>query len=280
MGKMHEALQKARAGRDEAPVTPQGAPSADELARGPAPGSWSVPRTRELSGDLDPHLVPLRDPRSPVAEQYRALRTNILALQQDDPIEVMLVTSAVPNEGKSVSSVNLACVFAEETDRKVVLVDADMRKPDVHKLLGVDNQRGLSDYLSGGTMLEMVLQRSRLPNLWVLPAGCVPGNPTDLLGGKRMEDLLVRLRRDYDMVIIDTPPVIATADAGVLGPRVDGTVMVVRMHSTPRDVSRTAVETLEKARSNILGLILTGVEGTSQNYYYYAYGTDEPRQDS
>lgn len=275
MGKMHDALKKAHAAREDAGTAVANGPTADELARGPSPGSWNLPRTRDLSGEMDPHLVPLRDPRSPVAEQYRALRTNILALSPDDPLQVLTVTSAVPNEGKSVSSVNLACVLAEESDRKVVLVDADMRKPDVHRLLGIDNQRGLSDYLSGGTMLEMVLQRSRLPNLWVLPAGCVPGNPTDLLGGKRMEDLLARLRRDYDMVIIDTPPVIATADAGVLGPRVDGTILVVRMHSTPRDVSRTAAETLQKARADIVGLLLTGVEGTSQNYYYYAYGTDE-----
>ncbi|MCG3133162.1 MAG: putative tyrosine-protein kinase YveL [Planctomycetes bacterium] len=188
---------------------------------------------------------------------------------------MLVVTSSVPGEGKSVTAANLACVLAEDPDKKVILIDADMRKPTAHRLFGVDNHRGLSDYLSGGSMLEMALQRSRLPNLWVLPAGHSPANPTELLSGKRMEDLVARLRRDYNWVVVDTPPVIATTDAAVLSPRVDGTVLVVRMERTQRDVSKHAVELLRKSRANVVGTVLTGLQGAVQDYYYYpSYGRE------
>jgi capsular exopolysaccharide synthesis family protein len=150
--------------------------------------------------------------------------------------------------------------LAEESGRRVVVVDAHLREPSLHALLGVDNQRGLADYLGGGTMLEMVLQRSRLVNLWILPAGRVPTNPAELLGGKRMDDLLARLRRDYDYIVIDTPSVVSTADASVLASRGDGVVLVVRMQRTPREVARHAVELLRKVQANLVGTVLTGVD--------------------
>lgn len=305
MGKLHDALRKAEADRSRstsavavapAPApparpeppkatprestagsgaassgtaTPPVAVAAPEPVAAPAPVPIYIPAA--MRSDVDPHLVPVADPHSPLSEQYRALRTNLLALAGPAKWKVFVVTSSVPGEGKSVSSANLACTLAEQPDRKVVLVDADMRKATQHKLFAVDNQRGLSDYLAGGSMLEMSLQRSRLANLWVLPAGRAPANPAELLSGKRMEDLLARLRRDYDFVVIDTPPVVSTTDAAVLSPRADGTLLVIRMGVTQRDVVKHAAELLKKSRANVVGTVLTGLQGAVKDYFYYPY---------
>ena len=276
MGKMQDALRKseearsrgASAGQARRAAPPQAA--ASPFAAGTAT-SFALSASLR-GGEVDPHLVAMTEPRSSLAEQYRTLRTNLLALSPEQPLKVFVVTSSVPNEGRSVTSLNLAAMLAEEVDKRVVVIDADMRKPTLHKLVGVDNQRGLADYLSGGTILEMALQRSRLPNLWVLPSGRIPPNPAELLGGKRMDDLLGRLRRDFDFVVIDTPPVVSTTDACVLSPRADGTILVVRMERTPREVARHAVELLKKARANLVGSVLTGLEGDVKDYYYYPYG--------
>jgi len=282
MGKMHDALKKAghdRRSQKAAVSTAAERVAKDATPRRPNPATESAApaqlRNAFQGGDIDPHLVALLDPHSPHAEQYRTLRTNVLASRPDDPVKSVVVTSAVPGEGKSVSSSNFALSMAEDTDRKVVLIDADMRKPTIHKLFGIDNTHGLSDYLSGGVMLEMVLQRCRLPNLWIMPAGRIPPNPAELLGGKRMEDLIDRLRRDYDFTVIDTPPVVSTTDPGVVSPRVDGTLLVVRMESTPREVAKHAVELLKKARAKLLGLVLTGLSGDVKDYYYYPYNKSE-----
>jgi capsular exopolysaccharide synthesis family protein len=277
MGKLHEALRKAgdKPGAAAAAPTasaPTAAPA--DAAGGAIAGAAAAQKAVAASyagalyrGESDPHLVPLAQPHSPLSEQYRTLRTNLLAQASVHNMKVFVVTSSLPGEGKSISSSNLACVLAEDPEKKVVLIDADMRKPTLHRLFGIDNHRGLSDYLAGGSMLEMALQRSRLPNLWVLPAGHVPQNPTELLAGKRMEDLLTRLRRDYDWIVVDTPPVVSTTDAAILSPRADGTLLVVRMERTQRDVVKHAVELLRKGRGNVVGTILTGLSGDVEGYY-------------
>lgn len=294
MGKLHEALRKAEATRTSAAPAPAApasavpaaaatpsagvavlpaepsAPAAHPAPHAPKPGAAGFAGTIHR-GDADPHLVSLANPHGPIAEQYRTLRTNLLAQASVHGMKAFCVTSSLPGEGKSVSSANLACVLAEDPERKVVLIDGDMRKPTIHRLMGVDNHRGLADYLAGGSMLEMALQRSRLQNLWVLPAGHVPQNPTELLAGKRMEDLIARLRRDYDFVVIDSPPVISTTDAAVIAPRVDGTLIVVRMERTQRDVVKHAVDLLRKGRGNVVGTILTGLQGDVSGYYNYPY---------
>lgn len=296
MGKLHDALRKAEATRASAapalaapvaavPAAPAPAaqaagvavltaepagPAAHPASHAPKAGAAGFAGTIHR-GDADPHLVSLANPHGPVAEQYRTLRTNLLAQATVHGMKAFCVTSSLPGEGKSVSSANLACVLAEDPEKKVVLIDGDMRKPTIHRLMGVDNHRGLADYLAGGSMLEMALQRSRLQNLWVLPAGHVPQNPTELLAGKRMEDLIARLRRDYDFVVIDSPPVISTTDAAVISPRVDGTLVVVRMERTQREVVRHAVDLLRKGRGNVVGTILTGLQGDVSGYYNYPY---------
>ncbi len=260
MGRIQEAMRKAEetrsrnaaagaAGRESGP---QGGGSGTAMAFALASST--------VSEEVDPHVVVLTEPGSPATEEYRTLRENLLGVAPEHPLEAILVTSAVPAEGKSVTALNLACSFAEDVKKRVVVIDADLRKPSLHRLMGLDGQRGLADYLGGGTMLEMVLQRTCLPNLWMLPAGRIPPNPEELLGGKRMDDLLARLRRDYDLILIDAPPVVSTADASVLCPRVDGVLLALRMQRTPREVARHATALLRKARGNVVGTVLTCLE--------------------
>lgn len=256
MGKMQEALRKAEEARSrgaDAAVAPGAATSA---GTGTAT-SFAISGAMR-GGEVDPHLVTMTEPHSGAADQYRALAAELLALSPAQPFKVFMVTSSVPNEGRSVTALNLACAIAEKSGKRVIAVDADLSNPGLHRLLGIDNQRGLADYLSGGTMIEMVIQRSRVSNLWALPAGRTPPNPGELLGGKRMDDLLARLRRDYDFVVIDTAAVVSTSDASVLAPRADATLLVVRMERTPREVARHAVGLLKTAKANLVGTVLTG----------------------
>lgn len=257
MGKMHDALKKAQHARphDAEGAAQDGSATADRPTAAAMAGSFR--------SDLDPHLVCLTDPDGFHSNQYRILARNLRSVGETQAAGVVVMTSALPGEGKSLSAANLACALAENPESKVALVDADLMDPSMHVLFGLDNHRGVSDYLAGGTMLELVVQRCRLPNLWVLPAGHVPPDSTELLGGKRMDDLLVRLRRDYDHVVIDVPAVSTSPDAGVLGPRCDGAVLVVRMYSTAQDVAKSAIAHLQETETVVLGLVLTGLEAAT-----------------
>lgn len=257
MGKMQEALKKAEE------VRARGADgSAGPQARGPAVVAGTATSFALTSGgrgvEVDPRVVVLSQPQSAQAAQFRKVRDAVLAISPQQPLKVLVVASALAGEGKSVTAVNLACALAEDPERRVVVVDADLKSPSVHRLLGIDNQRGLADYLGGGTMVEMVIQRSRMPNLWALPSGRVPPNSAELLGGKRMDDLLSRLRRDYDHVVFDATSVVQSPDAAVLAPRADGSILVVRMEKTPRHSARQALELLKKAKANVVGTVLAG----------------------
>jgi capsular exopolysaccharide synthesis family protein len=256
MGKIQEALRKAEEAR--AQNVDAGRGDAASGAAVPASATSFALSAALRAGEIDPHVVALAEPRSQQAEQYRALRGNLLSLASKET-KVVVVTSAVAGEGRTVTALNLACMLAEDAGKRVVVVDADLRKPSLHKLLGIDNQRGLADYLGGGTMLEMVVQRSRLPNLWAMTSGRTPPNPAELLGGKRMDDIVARLRRDYDHVVLDTPAVLANGDAAAIAPRADATLLCVRMESTQREASRKALDVLKKAHAHVVGTVLTAV---------------------
>ena len=170
-----------------------------------------------------------------------------------------MITSSEHGEGKTVTALNLAITFADDRERRVMLVDADLRRPTVHRMIGVDNQKGLADSLAGNVMLELVLQRTRLPNLSVLPAGRLPANPTELLAGSKLRDLVKRLSRDYGVVIIDTPPLQKLEDAPIVAAHADGAIVVVRIGRTARETVFTAVTELKQAGVNLLGSVLTHV---------------------
>ena len=200
MGKMFEALKKAEKQRLKLIAKAGDDPAALSLA----------------DGEIDPHLITYFDRMSPISEQYRELRNNLTSLHADNPPRTIVITSSEHGEGKTVTALNLAITFADDRERRVMLVDADLRRPTVHRMIGVDNQKGLADYLAGNVMLELVLQRTRLPNLSILPAGRLPANPTELLSGSKLRDLVKRLSRDYGIVIIDTPPLQSLEDAPIV----------------------------------------------------------------
>ena len=263
MGKLHKALNKAEGTRRAAVAIPQGSGAAaqtggaSQSALGTGTGAMSV--GAKFRADADPRLPAIADPSGVHAEQYRVLARNLLEAAGERGHKAIALVSAAPGEGRSVTCANLACVLAEDPSRKGVVVDADLRRPTIHKLLGVDNQRGLADYLAGGALLEMALQRSFLPNLWILPAGQPTADSAQILSSQRLDDLVARLRRDYDWVLLDIPSIAAGPDALSVAQRADGVLLVVRMERTPREQAQAAVRALEHANANVVGLAMTAL---------------------
>lgn len=210
------------------------------------------------------------NPMSPISEQYRSIRTNLQFTAIDRDIKSIVITSSEPGDGKSITTANLAVVYAQQ-GKKVLLIDADLRKPTMHFTFRVDNIRGLSNYLVSQNELKEVIVSSRLPNidLDIMPAGPIPPNPAELLGSKASKRLIEEATQDYDLVIFDTPPALAVTDACVLANVVDGTILVIRSKKTHREAGIKAKERLEQAQANILGTVLNGKDIKNSHYYYY-----------
>jgi non-specific protein-tyrosine kinase len=215
---------------------------------------------------------------SPHAEAFRILRTNVEFAQVDRPCRTLVVTSANPCEGKSTVAVNLAVAMAQ-AGKRVLLVDADLRRPAVHQTLGLGNEAGLTNLLvQGGEPIDLV-QATSLPGfLLVLTSGPIPPNPAELLGSARMAELLVRLADMVDHVILDTPPVLAVADPVVLAGRTDGAILVVDANHTSTHALKRAREALDRAGTNILGVALNKLSGQSSGYYYYRHDETPPER--
>lgn len=215
-----------------------------------------------------------KKPKSITAESYRTLRSNIQYSSYDKKIQTIVVTSSEPGEGKSTTSGNLALSFAQ-ANMKTILIDCDLRKPSLHKTFRVSNLIGLSDVLIGkGKIVDAIHDYNEYLSL--LTSGKLPPNPSEMLGSKAMTNLLIELRKYYDVIILDSPPLQAVTDAQVLSTKVDGTVLVVRAEKTKRDSVAQAKSLLEKVGANLLGVVLNGVENTRKKYYYY-YGTEEQK---
>jgi non-specific protein-tyrosine kinase len=203
-------------------------------------------------------LITLSDPRSPAAEAYRTLRTNIDFSSLDRPIHTLLVTSVAPNENKSITVANLAVSMAQG-DKKTILVDADVRRPALHTLFGLSNDKGLTSlFIDAKGPIEPALQAVNVPNLKVLTSGPLPPNPAELLGSRRMLDVIEALKAQADIVLFDAPPVIAVTDASVLGTRVDGVLLVVQAGQTRREQAKRAKQQLEKLHIRVIGAVLSG----------------------
>jgi capsular exopolysaccharide synthesis family protein len=214
-------------------------------------------------------LVTQVRPQSQMAESYRALRTSLLLSNLGAPPKVIMVTSARPQEGKTTTAINSAIVLAQKGVR-VLLVDADLRRPSVHKTLGMGPRSGLSNVLTGNTTLEQAVTVSPiLPNLFVLPAGSPPPNPAELLASSHMRDVLNELREQFDHVVIDTPPTLSVTDAVVLSPRVDAIILVIRSGQTTKQALRRARDILMQVNAHVTGVLLNAVDLTSPDYYYY-----------
>jgi succinoglycan biosynthesis transport protein ExoP len=208
-------------------------------------------------------------PQSQMAESYRALRTSLLLSNLGAPPKVIMVTSARPQEGKTTTSINTAIVLAQKGVR-VLLMDADLRRPSVHKTLGMGPRSGLSNVLTGSATVQQTITTSPiLPNLFIMPAGTPPPNPAELLASANMRDLIAELRGQYDHIVIDTPPTLSVTDAVVLSPRADATILVIRSGQTTKQALRRARDILMQVNAHVAGVLLNAVDLTSPDYYYY-----------
>ncbi|RXT03684.1 CpsD/CapB family tyrosine-protein kinase [Ammoniphilus sp. CFH 90114] len=217
------------------------------------------------------NLITMEKPKSPISEAYKTLRTNIQFAGIDRELKTIMVTSTGPSEGKSTTVANLAVVMAQ-SEKRTLLIDADLRKPTVHHTFDLANRQGLTTYLAGQDRLEDVIQATEAPNLDVMSSGPIPPNPAEMLNSKVMTRLLEELSVQYDQILIDTPPLIAVADAQILASKVDGVILVVNSGMTNREIAVKAKQQLENAKANILGVVLNNKQIKGDSYYYYYYG--------
>jgi capsular exopolysaccharide synthesis family protein len=215
-------------------------------------------------------LVTKSNPKSPISEQYKTIRTNINFSSVDREMRSVMVTSSGPGEGKSTTVANLAVVFAQE-GKKVLLVDSDMRKPTAHYTFNLPNTFGLTSVLTKQKTLSEVVHTSEVSNLDILTCGPIPPNPAELLSSRAMNHFLGEVYTQYDFVIFDTPPVLAVTDAQVLANQCDGTIIVISSGTTEIDRAVKAKEVLETTKTKLLGVVLNNRELKDTNYYYY-YG--------
>ena len=208
-------------------------------------------------------------PKSVAAESYRTLRTNLQYSSFDKEYKVIVVTSSEPGEGKSTTAGNLAISLAQG-EKKVVLIDCDLRKPSLHKRFKVSNIVGLSDVLIGMEKLEDAGNRYK-KNLMILTSGKVPPNPSEMLGSKAMTALLDTLREDFDYIILDTPPIQLVTDSQILATKADGTILVIKAEATKKEAVQSSINLLKKVNAHIIGTVLNGVDNKKNKYNYY-YG--------
>ncbi|WP_313352434.1 CpsD/CapB family tyrosine-protein kinase, partial [Exiguobacterium sp.] len=209
-------------------------------------------------------------PKSPVAEQYRTIRTNIEFMAVDREIQAILVTSATQGEGKSTTSSNLAVAYAQQ-GKKVLIIDTDMRRPTVHYTFKVANGLGLSSLLTRQAEKEKAILPTKVDNLSILTAGPIPPNPAELLSSRAMEHLVSQLRADFDVIIFDAPPLLQVADSRITSKLTDGVVLVVGCTTSDRQRVLKAKEQLDLAEAKILGVVLNRRELTDDSAYQYYY---------
>lgn len=212
-------------------------------------------------------LITLTDPRSPISEAYRTLRTNLSFYSLDSPIETLVVTSPAPDEGKSTTVANLAVTMAQ-SGRPTILVDCDLRRPSLHEIFSANNDAGFTTMVLDEEAAPP-LQQTGIENLRLLPSGPKPPNPADLLGSQQVERVIAGLVEQADIVLFDAPPIIGVTDAVLLGTKADGLLLVIRAGQTRREHAERAKELLEKAKVRIIGATLTNApkEGTVGDYY-------------
>src|SRR5579864_5062204 len=233
-----------------------------------------------------PTLITFARPKSEAAEAFRSLRTSILLSSYGAPPKVILVTSALPQEGKTTISANSALVLAQRGGR-VLLIDADLRRPGIDRLFGFRSRGGLSTLISGGDRVEdVIIPFTDVPNLWILPAGPIPPQPAELLGSTVMKDYIARWRTEFDHVIIDTPPCLSVTDAVILSPEADQVILVARAGKTTKLALRRACELLLQVKARVMGIVLNALSlDSAESYYYYGgryskhYYHDESRED-
>jgi len=271
-------VQRTRALAGDAPPAVAASTDASALAM---PAQWAPPArdtedaapalepARSVSGTLDPRLVAAYAPQSLAAEQYRSLRTRIKASETGRVFRSIVITSPNKGDGKSITAANLALTMAQEFHQRVLLVDADLRRPSIHHLFGISEMPGLTDVLMGGATVENALVDIPEHHLTVLPSGLTPVHPAELLGSAGMRRMIDTLRTRYDRVILAMPPVAPLADVSIAAGLVDGILMIVRAGVTPKPAIERALAGLEM--SKVLGLVLNDAGIDSREYGYDGY---------
>lgn len=280
MGKIFDALEKANHQRT---TKTKAVPHAKRFERKTVQRAQNVvalgnAKKVALGQILDPKLIAYHAPQSAGAEHFKVLRTNLLFPSTGEPPRRILITSALPNDGKSFIAANLATSIAQGIEEHVMLIDCDLRKPTAHNYFGFSQMVGLSEYLASGSDLAKFLLKSAVPKLTLLPAGNAPQNPTELLSSKKMKALLDEVAKRYDdrYIIIDSPPPTVASETNALVNLVDGVILVVRSGKTPKDAVSETIAQIGKEK--ILGIVLNYSELSSKKYYgygkkYYAKAT-------
>ena len=222
-------------------------------------------------------LIVHQKPRSVISEAYRSIRTSILFAFADKPAKIILMTSSNLQEGKTSASINLGTTMAN-TGEKTLLVDADLRCSRLHKSFGATKENGLSDYLVGNITLEAAIKPTNIENLSLLTAGSTPPNPAELLHSGKMKAFMEEIKKRFDRVIIDAPPILTVTDASILANIVDGVIMLVRCGKVPIEVVLRAKQKLQGSKANILGVLLNNVDYGKENYYYYYYYSEDEKK--
>jgi protein-tyrosine kinase len=297
MSRIHEALRKAEqervlsqppgqgdiatsTGVDMPPDPARVIASATALA-GAIPPLFNaeslLSRSRRAAWSPDPRTMLFfgSDEHAAGMEEFRTLRSRLYQVREKQPLSRLLVTSALPKEGKTFTSANLGQVIVRQHGRRALLIDADLRNPQLHNLLGAEPGPGLAEYLHGQVDESAILQRGPMDNLFLIPAGRVGSNPAELLANGRLKFLLNCLQPVFDWVIIDSPPAVPVADAALLANDCDGVLLVVRSNSTPVDAARRA--RAEFKERNVVGVVLNGITpdlSPYMQYYYAAYAPE------
>ncbi|GIP35031.1 CpsD/CapB family tyrosine-protein kinase [Paenibacillus sp. J2TS4] len=213
--------------------------------------------------------------KSPISEAYRTLRTNIDFSAIDSQIQIIMLTSPGAGEGKSTTTANLATVYAQ-AEKKVLIIDADLRKPTMHRIFAKTNRWGLTSVLTGQSVSSKVIMETHIAHLDLLTSGPVPPNPSEMLSSRRMSELLDELRSRYDVILMDTPPLLAVTDAQLVATKSDGVILVIDSGKVKRDSALKAKANLELVQARILGAVLNNVERRRKDdSYYYYYGSQD-----
>lgn len=239
---------------------------------GPVPAMAADPETEKNEAQEQPKddLISHHAPKSTASESYRGIRTALLLSSADRAPQVILVCSAGPKEGKTITSANIAVTMAQ-TGNRVLVLDCDMRRPKVHRLFGAERDRGMSNILAGYCSMDDVLLHTGIENVDIIPSGPIPPNPSEILGSRHMKELIEQARTRYERIIIDSPPVTAVTDAVILSSFADGVVIVIRAGETHREIIKNGIAQLRAVNARILGAVLNAVDMGRDSYYYYQY---------
>lgn len=220
-------------------------------------------------------LITRKDPKSPISEAYRTIRTNIEFSNLDKEIKTIVVTSSQQNEGKSTVIANLAVSFAGMEDKRVLVLEGDLRNPTVHRMFNVSNAHGITEILTGQKSFEECVHTTEVKGLHVVTCGKIPPNPSEMLASRKMKAFIESLKDHYDYIFIDAPPIGIITDAGIISTYTDGTMLIVASNEVDVDMVKIAKERLEKVNANILGIVLNKFEDSSGSYGYYNYYYEE-----